>query len=195
MNDVPDSLDSFALADRLGISVRTLRSWIKARVLPRPPRQGHGNRFDRAAIVRAHAVAALRRDGVPLPHIARFLAQKGDVELRELGGLSPAPPPRPPIAALPADASPAPERAARPSTPEPAVAPLPAAVPETAVDAPESSLPIRATAPRETTAKPALGTEWRRIELVPGLELHVRADAPAIVQNLAAAIAQGRLPR
>lgn len=186
MDDVPEALDSFALAERLGISVRTLRSWIQARVLPRPPRQGHGTRFDRAAIVRAHAVAALRRDRVPLPLVARYLTGKSDRELRELGGLPPAPgAPR----ALPADSS-------TPREPNTAMAPTPRrdqsrSLPADATPHPSDSVVVD-DPPIDAHHEPALGSAWRRIELVPGLELHVRSDAPAFVHSLAAAIASGR---
>ena len=104
MDDAPETLDGPSLAKRLGISSRTLRSWVVAGCIPAPPPRGHNTRYDRARIVIAHAVASLRRDGVPLPHIPRFLAKKTDAELREIGGL-PAPRVPGPPPALPPNAS------------------------------------------------------------------------------------------
>ena len=183
MRDVPESLDSDALAKRLGISARTLRAWVAAGAVPRPPARGHNTRFDRAAIIVAHAVAALRREGVRLPQTKQLLAGKTEAELRELGGLPPAPAPRSPRA-LPANASPSAEPPTKsgplsgdvmPSSPIPRPNPL---------DAREE---VRSGAP--------VGSEWRRIELLPGLELHVRSDAPPFVHGVAAAIAAGRFTK
>lgn len=42
------------------------------------------------------------------------------------------------------------------------------------------------TAERADTAE--IGRAWRRVELMPGLELHVRADAGAVVHRMAAEI-------
>ncbi|AKF04913.1 helix-turn-helix domain-containing protein [Sandaracinus amylolyticus] len=192
MDDVPEALEAAVLAKRLGVSTRTLRAWMQAGALPRPRARGHLTRFDRKQIVIAYAVAALRRDGVPLPHIARFLTNKTDAELREIGGL-PAPrepaalPPPPPTRALPSDGTPsAPARdgAGRGSGIENVVS--------------TESLAVQsALAPRDepsSTGVP-IGAVWRRIELLPGLELHVRADAPPFVHGIAAAIAAGRFSK
>ena len=49
---------------------------------------------------------------------------------------------------------------------------------------------IRARLNEKDVAPVTEGTAWRRIELHPGLELHVRADAPVAVETLAAELAQ-----
>lgn len=185
MDDVPESLTGDELAKRLGVSVRTLRSWMQAHALPRPPARGRLTRFDRKLIVIAHAIAALRRDGVPLAHIPRFLAKKSDRELREIGGV---PQPREP-AALP----PPPKRRALPpnvtSPPEAGRVELDAP----SVVSSEELARQGAIASREPgTSGGPIGAVWRRIELLPGLELHVRADATAFVHGVAAAIVSGR---
>jgi hypothetical protein len=48
------------------------------------------------------------------------------------------------------------------------------------------------TVPEPMVEAAGLGVEWRRIELLPGLELHLRHDASPFAQGLAAAIASGR---
>lgn len=195
-DQVPESMDATALAARLGIPLRTLQAWLKAGVVPRPP-PGPRARFDRAAIVTAHAVAALRRDGIALPQIAQFLAKKREPELREIGGLPPAPGRRG-VPALPAPREPR----ALPSEGTPSSAGK-LAVPEEPEGLPPGGpLALRGTPleAHETAGGPGgsgalSGSEWRRIELLPGLELHVRKDASAFVQGLAAAIAAGRFAK
>lgn len=182
MDEVPESLDPPALAARLGISLRTLRSWIKAGAVPSPI-GGARPHFARAAILCAHAVLALRRDGIGLPEIARFLHKKTEAELREIGGLPPEtrrgmralPAPQKVRGALPADAT--------------ATAPSPMASGRV-----EPLTVLDPGAEHEGSAAMA-GSEWRRIELLPGLELHVRKDASGFVQGLAAAIAAGRFAK
>lgn len=201
-DDVPDSLDAPALAARLGIPLRTLQTWLKAGVIPRPP-PGPRARFSRASIVIAHAVAALRRDGIGLPQIAHFLAKKGDAQLREIAGLTPAqarrgvpalPAPRTPRA-LPPEATPSSAGklvSSRPAAPrggdEPGAPGEPLAVLPAPIDAHDGE-------PGGTESAALAGSEWRRIELLPGLELHVRKDASPFVQGLAAAIAAGRFAK
>lgn len=188
IDDVPESLDGNELAERLGISVRTLRAWMQAHALPRPPARGHLTRFDRKLIVLAHAVAALRRDGVPLARIPRFLAKKDDRELREIGGL---PPPREPglPPALP------PPRAARalPSDAPPHPSDRGTQIDTSVVSSDELARGGRlASRDDEHGSGVPAGAVWRRIELLPGLEIHVREDASAFVHGLAAAIVSGR---
>jgi DNA-binding transcriptional MerR regulator len=190
IDDVPDALDGNELAKRLGVSVRTLRSWMQARALPRPPARGHLTRFDRRLIVIAHAVAALRRDGVPLANIPRFLANKGERELREIGGLPPVrssgpppalPPPRT-AHALPSDAS------SRNSETE-----YGAHLRTSVVSSDELARSGRlASRDDEHSAGIPAGAVWRRIELLPGLEIHMREDASAFVHGIVAAIMSGR---
>jgi DNA-binding transcriptional MerR regulator len=181
MDDVPEQLEPAALAARLGISDRTLRSWVKAGLIPRPPAHGHLTRFERRAIVIAHAVAALRRDGISLPQIARFLAKKSELELREIGGL---PPPRS-TPLLHADAQ---SGGGESET---------GLVSGNVVSRPDALALQGSLASREGPSGPGvpIGSEWRRIELLPGLELHVRADASPFVHGLAAAIAAGRFSK
>jgi DNA-binding transcriptional MerR regulator len=176
---VPSELRPEVLADRLGVNVRTLRTWIRAGLVPRPPYHGHKTRFDRAGIVRAYAVAALRRDGVPFEHVRRFIKQKSDAQLREIGGLPPAPVAEP-----------------EPAPPPPVAPPIeraPPALPAENVRALEGDVVPHATLHEEPIGPH--GSTWRRIELMPGLELHIRSDASPFAQGLAAAIASGRLPK
>ncbi len=190
IDDVPESLDGTELAKRLGVSVRTLRAWMQARALPRPPARGHLTRFDRKLIVIAHAVAALRRDGVPLAHIPRFLANKGERELREIGGLrpsrtsgSPAALPSPRTArVLPPDTS------SRETETEHGTH-----LGTSVVSSDELARSGRLTSRDDEHGTGApVGAAWRRIELLPGLEIHVRENASAFVHGIVAAIMSGR---
>jgi DNA-binding transcriptional MerR regulator len=177
-----DGIDAAELCHQLGIKERTLRSWLQVGVVPRPPYRGIHTRFPPASVVIAHAVAALRRTNVPLAKIKSFLANKTPTELREIAGLPPAPPPSEPPRQLPKDASPS--------------APQPLVKEEVVLRGDPLVLPEAPLVPHEETHQGAYaGHEWRRIELLPGLELHVQKDAPAFVQGLASAIASGRFAK
>lgn len=176
----PEGIDAAELCTRLGIKERTLRSWIHAGVVPRPPYRGAHTRFDAAAVLIAHAVAALRRTNVPLGKIREWLAKKSPTELREIAGLPPEPePPKEPPRQLPSDASP------------PAVAEGEVVLRGDPIALPESPLGPHA----EVSGGAMAGSEWRRIELLPGLELHVQKSASAFVHGLASAIASGRFAK
>lgn len=201
-NEVPESLDARALAARLGVSTRTLRSWTTAGVLPQPEGTGAAARYGRALIVRAHAIAALRRDGVPLDRIARFLGRKSEALLRELGGLPPLPrkrgtpalpAPRTPRALPSGGTSSGAEEARRREQPGDDELVAPSVVPRAESLAVQGSITTHEDDAGGAGAP--VGSEWRRIELLPGLELHVRADASPFVHGLAAAIAAGRFPK
>jgi DNA-binding transcriptional MerR regulator len=175
-----DGIDAAELCRQLGIKERTLRSWIHAGVVPRPPYRGTQTRFDAAAVLMAHAVASLRRDRVPLTKIKPWLAKKTPAELREIAGLPPETPPR----QLPSDASPPAPVASPPVVNEVVLRGDPLVLPETPL-----------TSHEEVHQGAFAGHEWRRIELLPGLELHVQKDASAFVQGLASAIASGRFAK
>ena len=174
-----DGIDAAELCKRLGIKERTLRSWIQAGVVPRPPYRGTQTRFGAAAVLIAHAVAALRRSRVPLTKIKPWLLKKTQAELREIAGLpEPSPPPR----QLPRDASP--RMASSASIEEVVLRGDPLTLPPATLDGHEDS-----------AGGAIAGSEWRRIELLPGLELHVQKDASAFVHGLASAIASGRFAK
>lgn len=176
-----DGIDAAELCSQLGIKERTLRSWIQAGVVPRPPYRGTQTRFGPAAVLMAHAVAALRRSRVPLVKIKSWLAKKTQTELREIAGLPPEAPAVP--RQLPSDASPSPPHPIAPDQ-EVVLRGEPLALPETPLGAHD-----------ETHQGAIAGSEWRRIELLPGLELHVQKDASAFVHGLASAIASGRFAK
>ncbi len=151
---------------------------LQAGAVPRPPYRGTQTRFGPAAVLVAHAVAALRRSRVPLQKIKPWLAKKTPAELREIAGLPPEPPPPAPRQ-LPRDASP------------------PSVVDEVVLRGDPLVLPETPLRPHEEEARQGAiaGSEWRRIELLPGLELHVQKDASAFVHGLASAIASGRFAK
>ncbi len=175
-----EGIDAAWLCNQLGIKERTLRSWIQAGVVPRPLYRGTQTRFGPAAVLMAHAVAALRRSRVPLAKIKPWLAKKTAAELRDIAGLPPEVRPAP--RQLPSDASPS--VLAAPSPDEVVLRGDPLAIPGSPLGPNEE--------PRDGAI---VGSEWRRIELLPGLELHVQKDASAFVHGLAAAIASGRFAK
>lgn len=207
------TVGSRGLARQLGISVRTLRIWQHHGILPR----GEGRRrarFDERSLVRGLAAKALRKVGYSVKLTGVHLADKSEDELRGLAGLGPPlPPPTPPIA--PGDPAPAPSApttttssvvAAPPAPLEPTTIVATSIAPVTPLElAPPGGADVGpvpfATAPVEPPVPPspgfptgsARGASWRHIELMPGLVLMVRDDAPAFVHGLAETIASGRL--
>lgn len=146
----------------LGVRPRTLRSWIRAGLVPRPPFRGRATEYSDAAVLRAQAVAALRRENLPIALVRRQVSRATPDELRAIAGIAPPPAPAPVVIAPPPPPPPEPE-------PEPA------------------------PPPAEVSAAPP-GAAWRRIELVPGLELHVREDAGPLALRIASDIAAARWP-
>lgn len=108
---------------------------------------------------------------------------------------APAPPAAPAAPAAPAPAGPTPtSEPVRSSAPD-APLPTPAAASPAAASpaAPERVAEPPATEVPSHAASTVLGTGWRHIELMPGLVLLVRDDAPDFVRGLARTIASGRV--
>lgn len=79
------------LVTESGVPARTLRDWIKHKVLPKPIGRGRAARYDDRHLLRARAVQQLRGTGAPLRDIRTRLAALSEQELRALVP----PPPRP----------------------------------------------------------------------------------------------------
>ncbi|MDB4985722.1 MAG: HTH-type transcriptional regulator cueR [Myxococcaceae bacterium] len=67
-----------------GISSRTLRQWIRLRILPAPIGKGRGSRYDQRHLLRARAVRALRAQQVSLPEVRQRLASLSNEQLAAL---------------------------------------------------------------------------------------------------------------
>ena len=97
MNDpeVPeDALDLTELADRAGVSIRTVRYYIQQGLLPRPEARGPGAHYKEEHLDRLLLIKRLQKEHLPLAEIRRSI-ESGAVE-------SPAPrsartPLRPPL--------------------------------------------------------------------------------------------------
>lgn len=87
-------MDTEALCELLGIQPRTLRSWIKAGLVPRPRFRGRATAYSEGVVLRAQAAAALRRENVPMALARRELDRASVERLRELAGVA-APEPAP----------------------------------------------------------------------------------------------------
>jgi DNA-binding transcriptional MerR regulator len=172
------------LAARVGIPVRTLRFYIAEKLLPGPSSRGRGASYGRDHLLRLRLVRRLVERRVPIAEIRDTLSrlstpdvdallQSEDRRAAELERTSPSASPRDYVAALlTRSRSPAPERAAPPARPAP--------------PAPPGALGD-ARALRHAGPPPAAGeTVWRRTELAPGVELHVRQDAAGRERGLLA---------
>lgn len=86
-----------------GVQARTLRHWIKHKLLPRPNGTGRGTRYDARHLTRARAARQLRAQGLSLRDIRARIENLSDAQLAAIAqptrpttpeGL-PAPPPPP----------------------------------------------------------------------------------------------------
>jgi DNA-binding transcriptional MerR regulator len=80
------------LAAESGIAARTLRDWIKQKVLPKPIGRGRGARYDDGYLLRARVIQHLRSGGVSLRDIRSRLAALSEEQLQAL--VPPAPRPK-----------------------------------------------------------------------------------------------------
>jgi DNA-binding transcriptional MerR regulator len=79
------------LEKQSGVVERTLRSWIKANILPGPLGRGRSSYYEEGHVTRARAIRSLRREGLSLRQVRDRLAVATAVELAQLS----APPPPP----------------------------------------------------------------------------------------------------
>jgi DNA-binding transcriptional MerR regulator len=164
-----------------GIPSRTIRYYIAEGLIPSPGRDGPGTRYPATTLAKLRVVAKLRVANQPLATIRQRLEKLNDAELMEMAATPslpspadsaldyirsvlgvdesqrgyPAPvPPRSPAPAAPSMAFRTLSHAADPM-PQPTPAPTP-----TEPSTPSSTISER--------------SQWERIALVPGIELHVR---------------------
>ncbi|HSN97624.1 MAG TPA: MerR family transcriptional regulator [Candidatus Nanopelagicales bacterium] len=154
------------LIRQAGVTVRALRYYRERRVLPQPELRGRHTRYDEEYLLRLRVILHLRRtERLGLEAIRNRLAGLGAAGLRAL---------------LPPE-----ERGAEDVAPAAAPAPV-----DTLAGAAGAQSVVEGEAPQpvsaDGTAKaPRAAERWDRIVLVAGLELHVRADAGALIQRLA----------
>lgn len=160
------------LAEQAGVPVRTVRYYIAEGLLPAPSGRGRGTVYTEEHLLRLRLIRLLVEQRRPLAEIRQQLAGLSIDEVRallaeqerqaaELQAASQAPSPRAYIAAL----------LRRRTAPAQEVSPAkPPAVGQVVPSPPAAQVPDARSADIEHST-------WRRWELAPGVELHVRADA------------------
>jgi DNA-binding transcriptional MerR regulator len=151
------------LAVLSGQQPRTIRYYVEQGLLARPAFHGTATRYQRLHLLRLLAIERLKRDGLTsLVAIKQRLDATGEAEL--LAAVSA----RPPSAAVAAALE------------------LPAAGTHAAALGAERTVSMLHAAPASGVSDP--GPPWRRLLLLPGLELLLADDASPAVHNVAAQI-------
>ncbi len=65
------------LAERSGVTVRTIRYYVEEGLLPPPPRRGKYGDFDESYVQRLQLIHQLKEERLPLPEIQRRLEEMG----------------------------------------------------------------------------------------------------------------------
>lgn len=73
MDVTPDPLDLTQLADRAGVSIRTVRYYIQQGLLPKPEARGPGAHYKEEHLDRLLLIKRLQREHLPLAEIRRVL--------------------------------------------------------------------------------------------------------------------------
>jgi len=73
MDVTPDPLDLTELADRAGVSIRTVRYYIQQGLLPKPEARGPGAHYKEEHLDRLLLIKRLQREHLPLAEIRRVL--------------------------------------------------------------------------------------------------------------------------
>ncbi len=178
----PETMLIGELAERAGVTVRTIRYYTDEGLLPQPEAQGKYAYYTQAHLFRLDLIRQLKDAYLPLREIRQVLQALTDEQVVQRLHLSPhvgpqkaaasAPPPPAPVS--PTHLQPARSGAAaleylrrvtdaqkRYKTP----ASQPPAPGSSALDSPRSA---------DLPSDKAFPTEWKRIELAPGVELNVR---------------------
>jgi len=166
------SLTIEELAEQTDTSVRTIRYYIAEKMLPGPGARGKGASYTEEHLLRLRLIRRLTQRREPLTSIRALMARVTSDEVRALLAeederahtlkrVERAVSPRAYISALL-------DQARAPQQPQPQKlmsAPRPTA-------APSRAMPSAAPAPSEGKA-----SAWRRVELAPGVELHIAVEA------------------
>ena len=184
-----DTLFISELAEKSGVSVRTIRYYIEEGLLPAPQVRGRYSMYDDEYLQRIRLIKRLKESYLPLKEIKRqleSLTPEQITALLEKEDTRELPKPTPPQ-----EASQPARRAASEDTasaldyitqvlgahplnrPEPPAAAQPGGV------TPEPSRPVkRSSLPVEEPLKADQEPVWKRVDLAPGVELHLRYPLP-----------------
>ena len=179
------------LADRLGVTPRTVRYYLAQGLLPQVGQMGPGSKYDSGHLARLQLIRRLQAEHLPLAEIRRRLERLADDEVRDLvGATEPTPPSDTALEYLRTVLGG--ELVARTGTPNlrPVIPPRFQMAAERPAPAPalmrantsygEASIePDPASpAPADATVRPSDRSQWERIVLVPDIELHIRRPLP-----------------
>jgi DNA-binding transcriptional MerR regulator len=152
------SLTMKQFADELGLSIRVLRSWFKFGLVSPPPRRGRNTRYEAQHVRMARAVQTLRARNMQLASIRAYLGTLTTEQIDALIANGPGAWHAAPVAA-------------------PAVAVAVAVA---------NGVELEPVSPVAAPPAPTYAfVRWHYVELVPGLELRVRDDAPVGLRRLA----------
>ncbi len=168
------------LAELVAIPVRTIRYYISEGLLPGPEGRGKATVYGTEHLLKLRLIRRLSQQHMPLAEMTQLT---GRLSLAEIAALlsqetPPTPegvqaqqltPPQEYIASLLRNAQTAIPRLALPSIPPPAPAPE--------REGPAASGQVAETREKYQTPFPAGGDGWRRWQLVPGVELHIKDGA------------------
>lgn len=150
------------LAEAAGVTVRTARSYLEQRVLPAAVRRGRHTTYTEEHLICLDAIRRLRAvERLQLDAIRERLSTLSPEQIRALSK------------------GPSEER---PGVPTVAIPLAEGAAPATQANPDLSAVVIREATPGQVGSG---GQVWERIELLPGLELHVKRESGALVQRLA----------
>ena len=200
MSERAEGLTIEELAARVGVPVRTVRFYISEGLLPGPGARGRGASYGREHLLRLRLVRRLAERRVPIAEIRETLSRLSTSEVAalleeearkaaELQRTPPATSPRAYVAALlkhsrtdAGNAGYGGAGVAKRASAAPRAAPPPAPGPPAPGEAPKGRPPA--------PDPPHAGSEssWHRMELAPGVELHVRGDATVRQRDLIARI-------
>jgi DNA-binding transcriptional MerR regulator len=182
------------LAKKAGVSVRTIRYYVKEGLLPAPQFRGRYSFYDEAYLYRLKLIQQLKQAFLPLKEIRRQLENltpeqiKALVDEREKTAsndpvVKVSMSPSIPIPVVARESSSAVEYVSRILTDRPAASPIhspaPSAAPERVFSSPELKT--------HSTMMPGIESvsAWRRIQLKPGIELQVQEPVkPDDVQHI-----------
>jgi DNA-binding transcriptional MerR regulator len=210
MTMMDENIQIGELAEKAGVSVRTIRYYIEEGLLPAPAQQGRYAIFDEGYINRIRFIRRLKETYLPLKEIRELVNRLSDDEVKAmLSGESPTPAEARPlqvresaseyIASLLQSRPQAPQPSRRMPPPQ-AVKPAP--LPETgeaekkspdvlfqmsppSVHEDEANLAFSAAGKASLSAPvPPTPNTWRRVEIAPGIELHLREPVDEKTERL-----------
>lgn len=160
------------LAGATGMSERAIRFYVQKKLLPPATHHGRGRNYTEEHMVRIRAIRRFRAERLSVKEMRVRFARLSAEELTAFGAAPPA--------------QLAPSEVSGEGTPPGNSS---AAAPPHSTAAVQPTLAVHSTAAVQfTSAGPSGAESWQRVTLLPGLEIHIRADAAPFVLRTAAEI-------